>query len=201
MARASRQTIFIKSSVEAFGLLRFSLTAAGRSHGFYLENETFGVEADGEYGFSAEAIVDTKFIATKRSPIEVLASEDEQIARELRALLGGELRRARDHALLLVKRAPERLATFLVDLSERIQSGDEVELPMSRRDIADHLGLTIETVSRTLAILESLSAIDLPRPGASLSATVQFCSSWVHKGWAQIAAWEWCWQKLSPFEF
>ena len=145
------------------GVRTFKVLIDGRRQvaGFYLENETFGVEADGDHGFSAEAIVDTKFIATKRSLIEVLASEDEQIARELRGLLGGELKRARDHALLLVKRAPERLASFLVSLLDRIQTRDEVELPMSRRDIADHLGLTIETVSRTLAILESLSAIDL----------------------------------------
>ena len=76
--------------------------------------------------------------------------------------MGRELQRAQDHLLLLVKTAPERMASFLLEMAARIQSSDEVELAMSRQDIADYLGLTIETVSRTLTQLESQSAIALP---------------------------------------
>ena len=64
--------------------------------------------------------------------------------------------------MLLVKTAQERVVGFLLEMAERIPSGNHVELPMSRQDIADYLGLTIETVSRTLTQLENASAIELP---------------------------------------
>ena len=67
-----------------------------------------------------------------------------------------------DHILLLIKTAQERVAGFLLEMAERIKSATEIELPMSRQDIADYLGLTIETVSRTLTILENSAAIALP---------------------------------------
>jgi len=75
---------------------------------------------------------------------------------------GNELRRARNHLLLINKSAPERVATFLLEMAERIGSIDEIKLAMSRQDIADYLGLTIETVSRMLTRFESASTIALP---------------------------------------
>jgi CRP/FNR family nitrogen fixation transcriptional regulator len=77
-------------------------------------------------------------------------------------LTGRELHRVQNHVLLLIKTAPERVASFLLEMAERIPCSGEVELPMSRRDIADYLGLTIETVSRMLTHLENASAIALP---------------------------------------
>ena len=74
-------------------------------------------------------------------------------------LTARELKRADKRALLLGKTAQERVASFLVDMAERGAGGNAIELPMSRQDIADYLGLTIETVSRTLAFLEKKSAI------------------------------------------
>ena len=64
--------------------------------------------------------------------------------------------------MLLVKTAQERVVGFLLEMAERAPDHDAVELPMSRQDIADYLGLTIETVSRTLTMLESDGAIELP---------------------------------------
>jgi CRP/FNR family transcriptional regulator, nitrogen fixation regulation protein len=130
--------------------------------GFYLPGDMFGLETGEEHTFSAEAVVDAKVLVIKRSVVVSLAAWDSEVARGLWNLTGHELRRTQNHILLLIKSAPERVASFLLEMAGRLPSGDEVELPMSRQDIADYLGLTIETVSRMLTRLESTSAIALP---------------------------------------
>jgi CRP/FNR family nitrogen fixation transcriptional regulator len=129
---------------------------------FYMPGDIFGLEMGSDHAFAAEAIADTKVIVIKRSAVEALAARDNDVARQLWATTGRELQRMQDHILLLIKTAQERVAGFLLEMAERIKSTTEVELPMSRQDIADYLGLTIETVSRTLTILESSAAIALP---------------------------------------
>ena len=129
---------------------------------FYLPGDIFGLEMGDEHSFSAEAITDAKVIVVKRSAVEALAARDNDVARQLWAMTGRELQRMQEHILLLIKTAQERVAGFLLEMAERIKSTNEVELPMSRQDIADYLGLTIETVSRTLTILENSAAIALP---------------------------------------
>ena len=92
-----------------------------------------------------------------------LATRDSEIASGLWAQATGDLLRAQDHMLLLGrKNAHERVASFLLEMAERSAGPQSVELPMSRQDIADYLGLTIETVSRTLTLLENEAAIELP---------------------------------------
>jgi CRP/FNR family transcriptional regulator, nitrogen fixation regulation protein len=130
--------------------------------GFYLPGDIFGLEFADEHTFSAEAIADAKVVVVKRSAIAALAGRDPAIGRELFALTGRELRRAQDRVLLLVKSAQERVASFLLEMAERAGAGNTIELPMSRQDIADYLGLTIETVSRTLTGLESAATIEVP---------------------------------------
>jgi CRP-like cAMP-binding protein len=129
---------------------------------FYLPGDIFGLEAGDEHAFSAEAITDVKVIVIKRSAVESLAARDNEVARQLWTMTGRELQRVQDHILLLIKTAQERVAGFLLEMADRIKSSNEIELPMSRQDIADYLGLTIETVSRTLTSLENASAIALP---------------------------------------
>jgi CRP/FNR family transcriptional regulator, nitrogen fixation regulation protein len=149
----------IGGSVRTYKILNDGRRQVG---GFYLPGDIFGLEFADEHTFSAEAIADTKAILVKRSALTALAARNATISRELLAITGAELRRVQDHVLLLVKSAQERVASFLLEMAERASAGNTVELPMSRQDIADYLGLTIETVSRTLTGLESAAAIDVP---------------------------------------
>ncbi len=130
--------------------------------GFYLPGDIFGLQFADEHVFSAEAITDTRVLVVKRSALTTLAAHDAGIGQELFQLTSRELRQMQDRILLLVKSAQERVASFLLEMAERAGANNVVELPMSRQDIADYLGLTIETVSRTLTGLETAAAIEVP---------------------------------------
>lgn len=142
----------------------YRILADGRRQigSFHLPGDVFGLEVGDEHAFSAEAVSETKVIVAKRSVLVALAARDSEVARDLWTLMGRELARAQEHIVLLIKSAQERVAAFLLEMAERHPAGDTIELPMSRQDIADYLGLTIETVSRTLTALESEAAIELP---------------------------------------
>ena len=85
------------------------------------------------------------------------------MTRYLLELTAAELRRSQSrNNLLLLKGAQERVVGFLREMAQRGQHQGEFDLAMTRRDIADYLGLTIETVSRTLTRLETEAAISLP---------------------------------------
>jgi CRP/FNR family transcriptional regulator, nitrogen fixation regulation protein len=129
---------------------------------FYLPGDIFGVECGETHTFSAEAITACKVRIIKRAGLVSVAARDGDVARKLWDMTARELQRAQDHVMLLVKTAQERVAGFLLEMAGRHVSGDEIELPMSRQDIADYLGLTIETVSRTLTQLEKEQAIAVP---------------------------------------
>ena len=130
---------------------------------FHLPGEIFGLELGNEHRFSAEAITDSSILVVKRSTVLALAGRDGEVARQLWTLTADALQRVQDHMLVLgCMNAKERVASFLLQLAKRISGGDELELPMSRQDIADYLGLTIETVSRTMTQLENDAAIGLP---------------------------------------
>ena len=129
---------------------------------FYLPGDIFGLEVGDEHTFSAEAIVDCKVLVIKRSSVVNLAARENDVAHQLWTMTAGELQRVQDHILLLIKTAQERVAGFLLEMSARVPAGNEIDLPMSRQDIADYLGLTIETVSRTLTQLENSAAIAVP---------------------------------------
>jgi CRP/FNR family nitrogen fixation transcriptional regulator len=130
--------------------------------GFYFAGDMFGLELGEAHQFSAEAIDNCVVLVVKRSALVALADRSGDVARQLWSFTAGELQRVRAHMLLLIKSAEERVACFLLEMAERLSSADSVELSMSRQDIADYLGLTIETVSRTLTHLEAKQAIALP---------------------------------------
>jgi CRP/FNR family transcriptional regulator, nitrogen fixation regulation protein len=129
---------------------------------FYLPGDIFGVETGPEHAFSAEAITDAKLLVIERKALVALAARDNDVAHQLWSLTSRELKHARNHVLLLIQSAQERVAGFLLEMADRVPAGDEIELPMPRQDIADYLGLTIETVSRMMTHLEKGSAIALP---------------------------------------
>jgi CRP/FNR family transcriptional regulator, nitrogen fixation regulation protein len=129
---------------------------------FYLPGDVFGLEVGDAHTFSAEAIVNSKILVIKRSALVSLAGRDNETARKLWTMTATELQRVQAHILLLIKTAQERVAGFLLEMASRVPVGNEIDLPMSRQDIADYLGLTIETVSRTLTQLENTAAIAVP---------------------------------------
>jgi len=130
---------------------------------FHLPGDIFGLEADEVHAFSAEAVSDCTLRIARRASIMALATRDGDLATELWQRTAEAFRRAQEHMLLLGrKNAEERVASFLLRMAARTAAGQAIELPMSRQDIADYLGLTIETVSRTLTILENRAAIELP---------------------------------------
>ena len=128
--------------------------------GFYLPGDIFGLEFADAHTLSAEAITDCKVLVVKRSGLNALAGRDASVAQQLFALTGRELGRVQGRILLLIKCARERVASFLLEMAERASS-NIIELPMSRQDIADYLGLSLETVSRTLTSLETAAAIEV----------------------------------------
>lgn len=128
---------------------------------FHLPGDTFGFEADDIHSASAEAVVPTKLVALKWQSLAD-GSPSEGLMRELLALTMLGLRRSQEHLLLLGrKNALERLAAFLLEMAARAGDAKVLDLAMPRHDIADYLGLTLETVSRTFADLKQLGAVRL----------------------------------------
>src|SRR6516165_3297048 len=148
----------VSGSVRTYRILSDGRRQVG---GFYLPGDIFGLEFAEEHTLSAEAVSDAKVLVVKRSALTTLAGRDPSVAQQLFALTGRELHRVQDRTLLLIKNARERVASFLLEMAERASENNTIELPMSRQDIADYLGLTIETVSRTLTSLETASAIEV----------------------------------------
>ena len=96
------------------------------------------------------------------APTTKAAAQDPATAGTLWSLTSAQLRFAQDHLVVLGRRsATEKVGRFLLSMAERACSGGAVSLAMSRLDIADYLGLTIETVSRTFTQLERQGAIGL----------------------------------------
>jgi len=125
---------------------------------FYLPGDLFGWD-DQECTLSVEAVTDAMVLFIKRSGLLSLAARESRVSSFLLAITTRELRRAQERGLLMGRSAKCRVATFLTDLSNRLGKAGSVDLPMSHQDIADHLGLTIETLSRNITELERSGVI------------------------------------------
>src|SRR4051812_14562430 len=121
---------------------------------FHLAGDIFGLENGAEHRFTAEAIVDTTVRLMKRCSLEHVAESDAMVALDLLNMTTSNLQHAEDHMLLLGRKTSlERVAAFLLEMDRRLTAAGVMALPMCRRDIADYLGLTLETVSRALSQL------------------------------------------------
>ena len=130
---------------------------------FYMAGEVFGFEAGADHRMSAEAVSDCTVVAYRRRGLEAMIAHDEKLGRWFFSHAMNSLALAREHLLLLGRgSAAQKISAFLLEAAEREGSDGVVDLAMSRQDIADYLGLTIETVSRTLSQLERDGTIKLP---------------------------------------
>src|SRR5882672_6870330 len=134
-----------RSSAAWCGCANTRRTAVVRSPIFFLQES-----------FSAEAVTDIVLIAYPRTQIDRLSATKPGVVNRIFAVLTDQFLSMQGHLVVLgCRNAKERLASFLLHLADRSSTvpGERLELPMGRQDIASHLGLTIETVSRALGEL------------------------------------------------
>jgi len=144
------------------GVMRlYKLLPDGRRQivGFALPGDFVGMTTEERHGFSADAIGPVTVCQFAKAPFARFADDKPNLLRRMNELAVQELNQARDHMVLLGRRsAEEKVATFLIGWRDRLVElrgpSSIVPLPMSRQDIADYLGLTIDTVSRTLTRFE-----------------------------------------------
>ena len=178
VARASGDTIFFEGDIATYvynltsGVLRLSkLLPDGRRQiaGFLFPGDFLGITMEDEHAFTAEAIIPSKLCQFSRARFDAFVDTHPRLERRLYAIAAHELAAARQQVVLLGRKtAAERVASFLLMLdARRISSGSgeelegDITLPMSRSDIADYLGLRIETVSRELSALKASRLIRL----------------------------------------
>jgi CRP/FNR family nitrogen fixation transcriptional regulator len=130
---------------------------------FYVPGNVFGIEVGAEHSLSAETVCDSTIISYRRRDLKTLAANSEGFSQQLFSYAMQNLARAQRHAVLLGRRcAVEKLAAFLTDWAAYSPESELLTLEMPRQDIADYLGLTIETISRTFSHLEGKALIELP---------------------------------------
>lgn len=158
------------------GMLRLSrLLPDGRRQvvGFAMVGDFLGLALPERFTVTAEALTPTRLCRFEKRAFAGLVAEAPHLLQRLYERAGYELTLAQDHMMLLARRtAEEKVASFLLGLRARYgrigRSSVTVELPMGRQDIADHLGLTIETVSRMLNRLDRDRAILIVPGGVRL---------------------------------
>ncbi|KSV83038.1 helix-turn-helix domain-containing protein [Sinorhizobium sp. GL28] len=141
-----------------YGAVRlYRLLADGRRQvvAFYIAGETFGFEARPMRSFFAESIAPTGLTTIDTEGVDCCPSD-------LMSLALASMVRAQEHLSVVGRQsALEKLAVFLVDLHDRHRGDGRIALPMTRIDIGDYLGMTIETVSRSFSKLRAMGIIRL----------------------------------------
>jgi CRP/FNR family transcriptional regulator len=151
------------------GVIRlYKLLPDGRRQiiGFALPGDFLGLSASARHNFSADAIGPAVLCQFSKPAFARFSEDRPDLLRRINELAVRELSQAQDHMVLLGRRsAEEKVATFLIGWRDRLAQvtgpSPTVSLPMSRQDIADYLGLTIETVSRTFTRFERDGVIEI----------------------------------------
>ncbi len=134
---------------------RFMSNGRRQIDAFYGAGDVFGFEAGADYSLTAEAVSNCTLVSYRRGGLAALAAQNHVLAGQLHTHSIRSLARAREHVCLLGRfTALEKLAAFLTDSASHSPPHTHVTLVMNRADIADYLGLTVETVSRSLARLQ-----------------------------------------------
>ncbi|MDJ0921914.1 MAG: helix-turn-helix domain-containing protein [Henriciella sp.] len=150
-------------------LIRYRVMADGRRQvqSFATEGDYVAVTAAEVHNYSAEALTNVVVAYVRRRTFDRLLHEDAKFQKQVFNLIGNTLQQAREQALLLGRKsAMERTATFLLFIEVRFRNPATgyTDIRMSRADIADYLGLTLETVSRMMNRLRKKGVISLPEP-------------------------------------
>ncbi|KRE06013.1 Crp/Fnr family transcriptional regulator [Bosea sp. Root381] len=148
------------------GVLRvFRIMSDGRRviTGFIYPGDLLGVSLKDHYLYTAEAVTRTKIRRYERGRFQDEINRSPELRPQLFARLCDEMAAAQDQMILLARKsAEERVASFLLVIARRlgaVQAQAVIEIPMTRLDMADYLGLTIETVSRTMTRLTTCGVI------------------------------------------
>lgn len=144
-------------------VVSYRLLSDGRRQvtGFHLPGDFVGLEAGVEHATTAEALSTVHASAIDRAELAARAVTDIGLARALWQITVRAVQRSEDHALILARQgATERVVAFLLDFAARLGNPEVIDLPMTRQDIADHVGLTIHTVSRTLSQLQAAGLVE-----------------------------------------
>ncbi len=159
-------------SISSGAVKLYKLLSDGRRQviGFLFSGDMFGLAVDGGYAYTAETLTPTQLCRFTYRRLDSALGEIPRLERKLFAMTVKDLVAAQEQMLLLGRKtAKEKLATFLLTLSRQAEAQGHppspLALPMSRADIADYLGLTIETVSRVFTQLKRDGAIGLPDAG------------------------------------
>jgi len=127
---------------------------------FYYPGDLFGIECWAEHRFSAEALSECEILVVKRAALRHYGEDGRRLERAIWDATAVALERTQEHLLLLGRKtACEKVASFLLDIADRL-GGETTFLPMGRQDMADYLGLTIETVSRMLTQLQAEGLVE-----------------------------------------
>jgi CRP/FNR family nitrogen fixation transcriptional regulator len=142
-------------------------TPGGRRHilDFVMPGEIFGLLEHSEHTVTAEAVGEVVLISYSRSRLDKLAAGDATVRRRILSIVSDDLLTAQQQLLILgCQDAREKMASFFLRLAGRsgLKAGERLQLPMGRQDIADHLGLTIETVCRTIRALHRAGIVQVP---------------------------------------
>lgn len=178
-----KETLFLENDLSdaaytvtrgAIRLYRIFLDGRRQVIGFLLPGDFISIDASGRHPFAADAIASVSLCRYPKKEFAVLLDKKPHLLKQLYLTAAHELIDARDHMMALGQRsAQEKIAWFLIHLRNRWSRSqplsDEVALPMSRQDIADYLGLTIETVSRTLSKLARDGSITILPHGIRLT--------------------------------